>query len=106
MNTDLAASYRRFTPRQRAQAATRYDREARATLAACEAQRDAESRAKHVAKARWLIERLGVCLLTGCVRGREGVTPLTAEQRALCQEALRDGWRTLKRHADFVTVLS
>lgn len=106
MSADLAASFRRFTPRQQARAAVRYGREARATLAAYEAERTADNRAKHVAIARRNVELLGGCLLTGRIRCKDGTRRLlTREQRAICTEAVRDGWRTLKRYADFVEVL-
>lgn len=89
------------TPRQRAQAGARFDREARETLAAHREQQAAEARRKHVARALATVEKLGVALLTGKV----GVRDLTREERSVCKDAVKDAWRALKGEADLVVVL-
>lgn len=103
-----ASLYVRRTPRQRAQAAARYDREARETIAAYNARRTAEARAKHLARALSDIEALGPLLLRGVVRKAGTERPLTREERRCCVEVIRDGWRVIKRNGspDFVTVLA
>lgn len=102
---DPAASYRRYTPRQAAQAAARHDREARETIAAYKAKVHAEARQQAVARELLRIERLGVCLITGTVAPSN--RPLTSEDRKVCAESVKDAWKYLKRVGpDFVTVLS
>ena len=102
---DPAAVWVKRTPKQRAQAAARFDREAAQVVAAHKAQQDAEARAKAVAKAVRTIELLGIALLTGEVRPSR--RPLTKEERKVCAESVKDAWKYLRRvDPDFVTALS
>jgi hypothetical protein len=89
------------TARQRSKAATRFDREARETIEAYKKRQAIDNRRKYVAGAVANIEQLGIALLTGKVGARD----LTKEERAVCKDAVKDAWRTLKSETDFVTVL-
>lgn len=104
---DPAASWRRHTPRQAAQAAARFDREAREAIAAHAERATEEAIERAIHRALQLIEKLGVVVLTGTVSGKGTSRPVTREELAVCKDTVRDGWKTLKRYAgERVTVLS
>jgi len=104
---DPAASWRRYTPRQAARAAVRFDREAKAAIAAHKAQQLAGCTERAIARALLRVEGLGIVLLTGVVTGKSGARQATQEELACCKDSVKDGWKTLKRYAvDRVTVLS
>jgi hypothetical protein len=101
---DPAAAWVSRTPKQRAQAAARYDREARETLARLDAERTQKARASHVAKARLHVDAFSTLLLRG---HKSNGTKLTREELVCARDCLKDAWKTLKRFdSEFVTVLS
>jgi len=104
LRADPASAWVKRTTKQRAQAANRYDREAREVLAKADAEATQKALAAHVTKARLHVDRFPPLLLRG--RKAHGVA-LTRDEIACLRDCINDAWKTLKRFdADFVTVLS
>ena len=104
LRADPASAWVTRTPKQRAQAAARYDREAREVIAAENERRTQEARAAHVARARRIIEGFSTLSLRG---HKANGDVLTRDEKKVIREGLKDHWKTLKRFgSEFVTVLS
>lgn len=74
---DPAASYRRRTPRQRAQAEARFNREAAETVARFKAEKNAANRAAYIERQRKLLKAAESVLAKGTLGG----VPLTPAKR-------------------------
>lgn len=95
MPHDPAASYRRRTPRQRAQAENRFNREAAAVIAQATAQRTAKARAAYVERQRGILTAAEFVLSRATLKG----LPLTRAQRATIEKMAADARRAIARGA-------
>ncbi|MDQ7842095.1 MAG: hypothetical protein RDU83_13905 [bacterium] len=86
MSPDPAASYRRFTPRQRAQAEARFSREAVAVRARVEADRTAAAIAANLARSRKTLQAAELVLRQGTLKG----SPLTPSLRREVESIAKD----------------
>lgn len=96
MDTDPAASYRQFTPRQRAQAAARFDREAASTRARVEAERTAANLVANIARTAELLAAAEFALHQGTLKG----APLTPAQRRDIETIAARARKVLRRYEE------
>lgn len=93
MEHDPAASYRRFTPRQRARAGARFDREAAAIRARVEAERTKAAVERNLARSRETVAAAELVLRQGTLKG----APLTREARREVESVARYARKMIER---------
>lgn len=90
---DAAASYRRRTERQRAQAERRFNKEAADILNRAAAQRSAEAKAAYLMKQQHLLDATEDVLRRGTFRG----TPLSPSKRAEIESIATDARKAIDK---------